>query len=718
MNRDALQISEKIRNFQGNMDEAFFILQALGKLVGEFGMKDSDVVEAAILLKSKEAAFHDCQSVFSDVIDDIMRNAGLYPYISAVEGTFRDSLFYEMNSHPSDENFVFHNIQSKIFWDLVSGKNLVVSAPTSFGKSAVIDPLILHKKLQNVLLIVPTVSLLDETRKRMERTFGGTYQIISHKRDLVRVGIPTIFVMTQERAIERDDIELLDLLVVDEFYKLDPNKESGGSRYRTLNRALYKYGKMANQVYLLGPNINFNRTELIGKSFKIYETDFQTVAVEIFEEFGLSKDGKVERTAEILTQRKDESTLVFVSSPAQANKLAAKLIEEKISESSGVAKEWGEELSQNVHQDWVAAEALRHGIGMHHGRLPRSISQLNVSLFNEKKLNILICTSSLIEGVNTVAENIIILHNKISTTKHDFFTYSNIKGRAGRMLQHYVGRVFLFDEAPEPISIEVEIPIADEKSREEEGFLFDVYGEDLSPNQLLTVTNFCETFEVSEGCISKLMDYGIRTKDDIDLFRSNLELYLADSVGASWDFPKYPQLKLAYEFIWDHMNFGRKGSRSGVRTASQATLLTFRLYGSDNINKFLSEYIEGVPKFHATNGDAIEAGFQFLRAAEFTLPSAIMDLSYFIQSLAKRADIDYSAYAVALENWFKKSTVQALEEFGIPYFISEKYEKNLVDDNEILWNMKVILEKMDEDGYFKQANFSFLRESFPSRYLS
>lgn len=311
MNRDALQISKTIREFEGGFDTAFYILQAMGKLVGEFGLQDTDVVEAAILLKSKELLFVECDDTFQDIIDDIMRHSGLYPYISDVESTFRDSLFYEINSHPTDENFVFHNIQSKIFWDLVSGKNLIVSAPTSFGKSAVIDPLISYKKLRNVLIIVPTVSLLDETRKRMEVNFGDVYQIVSHKRDRVDIERPKIFVMTQERAIERDDIEQLDLLIVDEFYKLDPSKDSGGDRYRSLNRALYKYGKLAQQIYLLGPNIDFRKTELLGKQFKIYQTDFQTVAVEIIENFGLSKDEKLQGAIEILSERRKESTLVL-----------------------------------------------------------------------------------------------------------------------------------------------------------------------------------------------------------------------------------------------------------------------------------------------------------------------------------------------------------------------------------------------------------------------
>lgn len=717
MNKDAIFVINKIRDFDGDFDDAFYILQAMGKLVGEYGMQDSDVVRAAILLKSKHQEFVSVQGIFSEIIDDVMRQSGLYPYIENRESTFRDSLFYEINLHPKDKTFVFHNIQSKIFWDLADGKNLIVSAPTSFGKSAVIEPLIAFKKMKSVLIIVPTISLLDETRKRLEIKFGDEYQIVSHKRDVSRSDKPTLFVMTQERAIERDDIQELDLLVIDEFYKLDPRKD-GGQRYRTLNRALYKYGRMAKQVYLLGPNIEYSQTKMLGKSFKVYQTDFQTVAVEVIENFGLDKSERTSKTIEILEEYNEDSTLVFVSSPKQANILALELLESEVASPSELAIAWGDELSENIHPDWVASKALSKGIGLHHGRLPRSTSQLNVKLFNAGEIKVLICTSSLIEGVNTVAKNIVIHHNKINRTKHDYFTFSNIKGRAGRMLQHYVGRVFLFEEAPVPINVEVEIPIVDNKLMEEENFLFDVSREDLSSAQREKVESICDEFEVSEECISKLMDYGITTNEQIDEFKRQLELYVDDNdVETNWVIPKFPQLLAAFDLLWQHMNFRVKGSRAGLYSTRQAAYVTFSLLNSDTIFDFLQGYMEGVPEYHDTNGDAVEAGFLFLRAAEFTLPSAIIDLSYFINTLLKKLGYDYSVFAYRLENWFKKSTVLALEENGVPYFISEEYEDELNDEMEISWNVQKVLRSMQSEGLFERIEYAFLRDSFPARYF-
>jgi replicative superfamily II helicase len=82
-----------------------------------------------------------------------------------------------------------------------------------------------------------------------------------------------------------------------------------------------------------------------------------------------------------------------------------------------------------------------------------------VRLFNEGRLPWPVVTSTLIEGVNTVAKNIVIVDNKIGTRKLDFFfTYCNIRGRCGRMFRHFVGKVIVYGEVPQSESRTVDVP--------------------------------------------------------------------------------------------------------------------------------------------------------------------------------------------------------------------------------------------------------------------
>ena len=151
---------------------------------------------------------------------------------------------------------------------------------------------------------------------------------------------------------------------------------------------------------------------------------------------------KLERQTELVKLLKtlNEPTLVFCGSPARANKIAERLVEE-LFEAHQQESDLADWLAENYHPDWIVAKALRCGIGIHHGKLPRSIAQQMVRLFDEGRISKLICTSTLIAGVNTKAKNVVVFDNKIANKKIDHFTFNNIKGRSGRMFKHFIGRV-------------------------------------------------------------------------------------------------------------------------------------------------------------------------------------------------------------------------------------------------------------------------------------
>lgn len=61
---------------------------------------------------------------------------------------------------------------------------------------------------------------------------------------------------------------------------------------------------------------------------------------------------------------------------------------------------------------WIVTKALKKGIGIHHGLVPKYMQQEIISLFNDNILKILICTTTITEGVNTTAKNMIVLSGK------------------------------------------------------------------------------------------------------------------------------------------------------------------------------------------------------------------------------------------------------------------------------------------------------------------
>ena len=76
--------------------------------------------------------------------------------------------------------------------------------------------------------------------------------------------------------------------------------------------------------------------------------------------------------------------------------------------------------------------------------MPYFLKDLVKSLFENKKINRLCCTSTLLEGVNLPAKNIILYKPKKSNDiPMDEFTIKNLAGRAGRLRHDYYGNVLV-----------------------------------------------------------------------------------------------------------------------------------------------------------------------------------------------------------------------------------------------------------------------------------
>jgi superfamily II helicase len=97
-----------------------------------------------------------------------------------------------------------------------------------------------------------------------------------------------------------------------------------------------------------------------------------------------------------------------------------------------------------VHEKWSVILALEKGFLVHHGQLPMGIRMLELDLFNSQEIGFdkMLCTATLLEGVNTTAENIIITKAARNTTDFDAFDFYNLVGRTGRLFQHYLGKAY------------------------------------------------------------------------------------------------------------------------------------------------------------------------------------------------------------------------------------------------------------------------------------
>jgi rhodanese-related sulfurtransferase len=350
----AEQLSEDSSNFNG-----FSIAKDLCVL---FNLEESNPSCRNLLFQAVELREKFGSS--AQVLDGLLRRVGLFPYLSPDSLSFADLLAYEANRPEGfQENIVFHRAQSLVFRLLMEGQNVALSAPTSFGKSLIVDGIVASNKFKNIVIVVPTLALIDETRKRLTQRFGNRYKIITQvgqaKADR------NIFVFTQERVLDYPDLSGTDFFVIDEFYKLLPKGKSD-ARSHLLNNAFYLLAKTGAQFYMLGPNIlGLAEQDHLSIDIRfINEPNFHTVATKVHRYNG--KLDPVLATIE-LCKLIDSQTIIFCRSPNRAIEVTKALIEAGVGTDEDLQPEASAWVGESYHPEWHFAKALSRGIGVHHG---------------------------------------------------------------------------------------------------------------------------------------------------------------------------------------------------------------------------------------------------------------------------------------------------------------------------------------------------------------
>jgi len=259
--------------------EIFSSLQIVNDLINEGD--DEGARNELIQVLDK---YNNEETQYGELINSLVRKVGLYPYIDKSTASWEERFIYEAFKVDvgANKKLTLHREQSNVLNKLLSGQSLAISAPTSFGKSFIIDSFISIAKPRNIMIIVPTVALTDETRRRIQQKFSEDYKIITTSE--AELDEKNIFIFPQERAIHYvNDIDELDMLVVDEFYKASPAFDK--ERSPSLLKAIMRLGEKANQRYFLAPNISDLAESFFTKGMEFIEINFNTVFLEKHEMF-------------------------------------------------------------------------------------------------------------------------------------------------------------------------------------------------------------------------------------------------------------------------------------------------------------------------------------------------------------------------------------------------------------------------------------------------
>jgi hypothetical protein len=653
----------------------FLILKEIASRVSRAavdGFEDVDTQKIVLYALENKVHFGELR----EVLDGMVRSRGLYPYMNKEALSERELLAYEAHRPSGLTDVVFHQEQAEVYLRLMSGENVVLSAPTSFGKSLIVDALIASGNYRNVCVVVPTIALIDETRRRLSTQFGGAYKLITHPGQIPEA--KNIYVMTQERVLDLEKISELDLFVIDEFYKLDPRRDA--DRALLLNQAFYKLLKTGAQFYMLGPNIERipeNFTASLRSTF--ISTPYATVVSEHVP-ISATRSDALEKLVGLCDELQGQ-TLIYCASPASARRVATALTAARRDSKSKELINASEWVGENYHPDWIVARALSNGVGVHHGKVPRALSQYAVRAFNDGRLKFLICTSTLIEGVNTKAKNVVIYDNRVATKKFDYFTFNNIRGRSGRMFQHFVGRVYLFNAPPQDDLPFVDIPVVNQTDDTPDSLLIQLEAEDLRGPSVARMERLSREATLSIETLKRNagIDPGAQMRLAEELRSDGRYFHDLRWTG----FPDYEQLVVACELIWNH--FVGAGRLGGISSGRQLAFRIDRLRRARTIKKLILQELASQESPDAD--DAVEDVLDFVRTwASFHFPRYLMALDRIQREVFLPwigAAGDYSAYAANVENMFTSSGLVALDEFGVPLQVAEKIATGLGDHSSV-----------------------------------
>lgn len=390
-----------------------------------------------------------------------------------------------------DEKSMLHRYQKEVYdkFQTNSANRFFLSAPTSFGKTFIVYEIIKKMAYNDIVLIFPTIALLGENYLKLlelkkNSDFWNSYSIHTLS-DESSVDGKNLWIYTPERFmsfIDKHSSQKFDFIFIDEIYKIDNqyiiDVETVGENERDISFrvALFDTCLRAKDILLAGPYVSFpNQNKNRSLTYFLRDNDFEKLdynCIEIVNKTYLSVEEKkeydfdgirfniksIEKKKKMLsilesilneTQQENKGTIIYCSRKMETENLAKFIIKNinLVVQPTDDLSVFIQHLVNIFGEDWVVVSALKHGIGIHHGLVPKYIQREIIRLFNNGDIHILLSTTTITEGINTTAKNMIVMSNSKGGKALKKFDAQNIAGRAGRFNTHYCGRVIAIDHA-------------------------------------------------------------------------------------------------------------------------------------------------------------------------------------------------------------------------------------------------------------------------------
>lgn len=386
-----------------------------------------------------------------------------------------------------DRPALLTSFQHDLWSRLGEGRSVAVAAPTSAGKSFILQGHLARvfdeAGERIVVYLVPTRALIAQVARDLADLFFGT----GAAPEIVTVPLDgdqplpkrAIFVMTQERTqlmLAAHPNLSAGIVIVDEAHSI-----ADQGRGILLQWVVDDLLRRRADVQLLFASPGIRNLDVFGHTFGLdsVETlpsteptvaqnflivrvtssrqgEFSVSSIEpggeeaLVGEFAIGQTiaSKKERLVQISAALgKGAPTIVYANGAAEAEDLAIQLADLFADRETTPRREAIAQLvAQSVHPSYVLAAAVRRGVGFHYSNMPTQVRQAVEDAFADGAIDFLVCTSTLLQGVNLPARNVFMCKPEKGRQRPlegtDFW---NLAGRAGRLRREFQGNIFLID---------------------------------------------------------------------------------------------------------------------------------------------------------------------------------------------------------------------------------------------------------------------------------
>jgi hypothetical protein len=375
--------------------------------------------------------------------------------------------------------------QRELWSSLEDAQWVSASAPTSAGKSFIVrrwfGQQVTAKDRFVGIYLVPTRALIEEVSREIRTEMGreiGVYTIPWDKN--IGSSPREIHVLTQERLhflYEQYPQFTPDLLFIDEAQKFgDPQR--GVLLQRVLadslrrnanlqvtfaspmagNPELLLEGGPQNSIAITSETVTVNQNLLwadqvarkpLQWTASLIE-DGQATKAGDFRLVGRSiKDTKRLPLVAVALGRSSSGNVVYVNTAKSAETTASQIADAlgpkaDISDRGDISA-LQELIEKTIHRHYALVPVIKRGVAFHYGNMPLLVRKEIEDLFRAGVLKYLVCTSTLLEGVNLPCRNIFIRGPKKGSEPMSSADFWNLAGRAGRWGKEFEGNIVCVD---------------------------------------------------------------------------------------------------------------------------------------------------------------------------------------------------------------------------------------------------------------------------------